>query len=59
MNQASGCARDLAQTLSVSGAERDAVELAAARFRALGFDDVEIDRVGNADTSDPSNPRGC
>jgi putative selenium metabolism hydrolase len=41
-------ARDLARTPSVSGAERDAVELAAARFRALGFDNVEIDRVGNA-----------
>src|SRR5882757_1596035 len=40
-------ARDLARTPSVSGAERDAVELAAARFRALGFGDVEIDRAGN------------
>jgi putative selenium metabolism hydrolase len=41
-------ARDLARTPSVSGAERDAVELAAGRLRALGFDDVEIDRAGNA-----------
>jgi putative selenium metabolism hydrolase len=41
-------ATELARTPSVSGSERAAVELAAARFRALGFDDVEIDRAGNA-----------
>lgn len=41
-------ATDLARTPSVSGSEEAAVELAASRFRALGFDDVEIDRAGNA-----------
>jgi putative selenium metabolism hydrolase len=41
-------ATELARTPSVSGSEGAAVELAAARFRALGFDDVEIDRAGNA-----------
>lgn len=41
-------ARELARTPSVSGAEQEAVELAAARMRALGFGDVEIDPVGNA-----------
>jgi putative selenium metabolism hydrolase len=41
-------ARDLIRTPSVSGAERDAVELTAAQLRALGFGNVEIDRAGNA-----------
>jgi putative selenium metabolism hydrolase len=41
-------ARDLVRTPSVSGAEKDAVELAAERLRALGFDDVAIDQAGNA-----------
>jgi len=38
----------LARTPSVSTGEQAAVELAARRFRALGFDEVEIDSVGNA-----------
>jgi len=38
----------LASTPSVSTGEQAAVELAVARFAALGFDQVEIDPVGNA-----------
>ena len=41
-------ARALAMTPSRSGTEEAAVELCADRFRALGFDHVEIDDVGNA-----------
>src|SRR6202022_2473558 len=41
-------ATSLARTPSVSTGEQAAVELAARRFRALGFDTVEIDPVGNA-----------
>ncbi|HUE58826.1 MAG TPA: M20/M25/M40 family metallo-hydrolase [Acidimicrobiales bacterium] len=40
-------ARDLASTPSVSGTEQAAVELTAAEFEKLGFDEVEIDAVGN------------
>ncbi len=38
----------LARTPSVSTGEQAAVELTAARFRALGFPTVEIDGTGNA-----------
>jgi putative selenium metabolism hydrolase len=38
----------LARTPSVSTGEQAAVELAASRFRGLGFDRVEIDSTGNA-----------
>ncbi|HWE65231.1 MAG TPA: M20/M25/M40 family metallo-hydrolase [Acidimicrobiales bacterium] len=41
-------AQSLARTPSESGTEQAAVELATERFRALGFDQVEIDEVGNA-----------
>lgn len=40
-------ARDLASTPSVSGTERAAVELTAIEMEKLGFDEVEIDQVGN------------
>jgi putative selenium metabolism hydrolase len=41
-------ATSLARTPSVSTGEQAAVELTAARLRALGFDQVEIDQTGNA-----------
>jgi putative selenium metabolism hydrolase len=41
-------ARELAMTPSVSGNEGDAVRVAATAMKAAGFDDVVIDRSGNA-----------
>jgi putative selenium metabolism hydrolase len=40
-------ATELARTPSVSGTEGAAVELTAAEFRRLGFDQVDIDQAGN------------
>ncbi|HEX9530906.1 MAG TPA: M20/M25/M40 family metallo-hydrolase [Acidimicrobiales bacterium] len=41
-------ARQLASTPSVSGAEADAVALVAGAMRALDYDEVQVDRSGNA-----------
>jgi putative selenium metabolism hydrolase len=43
-----GFAQTLARTPSQSGTEQAAVELTAETFRELGFDEVEVDPVGNA-----------
>jgi putative selenium metabolism hydrolase len=43
-----GFAQSLARTPSESGTEQAAVELTAEKFRELGFDQVEVDPVGNA-----------
>ncbi|MEY2457399.1 MAG: hypothetical protein QOK06_2493, partial [Acidimicrobiaceae bacterium] len=41
-------ARQLAMTESVSGNEGAAVQLVADSMRELGFDDVQVDKAGNA-----------